>query len=248
MAETVICEICGESKSKINYKRHLKTHDGVKVRLDCKYCNRPAKNVNSNKQHEVRCKLNPEAIISTGNGGATKGYTWTEEQKKKHSVVQTEVQNRPELVAIRKIKCSEATTKYFANPENRKKHSDIMLEAVKKHPDSYSASNVSGRVKSYEVGEFTVKGTWELEVANYLNANGIKWTNIIEPIPYDWNGKVHSYFPDFYLTDFDVYIEVKGYQRDRDLAKWKSLDNLIILKHKEIKEIKNRTYYIERLT
>jgi hypothetical protein len=210
----------------------------------CEFCNKICKNTNSKRQHEIRCKLNPKAIISKGNGGANKGNTWSEEQKKKHSVIQKEVQNRPDVRKATGERNSKMRTKYFSDPANREKQSKSMLEAVKKHPESYSASNVSGRVKSYEVGEFTVKGTWELEVAKYLNINDIKWTNIIDPIPYEWNGKVHSYFPDFYLTDFGIYIEVKGYQRDKDLAKWEVLDNLIIIKQKEINEIKNNEYNI----
>ena len=57
---------------------------------------------------------------------------------------------------------------------------------------------------------------------------------------------MHIYFPDFYLPDFDYYIEVKGYQRDRDLYKWKVVDKLIIIKANEIKEIRNNVYDIYR--
>ena len=39
----------------------------------CEFCNKICKNTNSKRQHEIRCKLNPKAIISKGNGGANKG-------------------------------------------------------------------------------------------------------------------------------------------------------------------------------
>ena len=47
-----------------------------------------------------------------------------------------------------------------------------------------------------------------------------------------------------HLTDYNVYIEVKGYETERDYIKWKSLFNLIIIKRKEINDIKNSQYNI----
>lgn len=37
--------------------------------FNCKYCNRECKNLNSLKQHEIRCKENPDRIICFGNKG-----------------------------------------------------------------------------------------------------------------------------------------------------------------------------------
>lgn len=131
------------------------------------------------------------------------------------------------------------SNKYWSSLENREKFSRLMKQVVKENPDSYSKSNVSGRCKLYEISDSSgklvkVKGTWELKVAAYLNSKNIKWTNDIEPIPYKWNNSWHLYFPDFYLTEHKIFIEVKGYQTDRDLAKWKSLSNLIVLKKSDI--------------
>lgn len=52
-----------------------------------------------------------------------------------------------------------------------------------------------------------------------------------------------TYFPDFYLPNLDLYIEVKGYERERDLAKWSQFpEKLIVLKKQEIEEIKKGTF------
>ena len=141
--------------------------------------------------------------------------------------------------------CSKESREFQSSIEGRKEQSERMKEVVIKNPQSYSANNVSGRVKTFSKTYFGLemkfKGTWELEVANKLYENNIKFTNIIKPIEYFWkeSGKNHLYFPDFYLEDYDLYIEVKGYERERDLDKWASIDNLVVLKEKEIKEIKN---------
>lgn len=51
-----------------------------------------------------------------------------------------------------------------------------------------------------------------------------------------------TYFPDFYLPESDMWIEVKGYETERDIAKWESMinvhkKNLNIVKSKEIKNL-----------
>ena len=126
--------------------------------------------------------------------------------------------------------------------ERRDKHSKSMRKAIEENPKSYSASNVCGRTKLLDYNGFLLNGKWELDVAKWLDKQNIEWTNIIKKgFEYRWEGKNRLYFPDFYLTKEDFYIEVKGYQRDQDLAKWESLPNLIIFKKNEIEKIRNNT-------
>jgi hypothetical protein len=85
-----------------------------------------------------------------------------------------------------------------------------------------------------------VKGSWEYNVAVWLNTHSVKWTNDIEPIPYIWNNKEHKYFPDFYISEFDYYIEVKGFETDRDHCKWAAMIKpLMIIREKEHKDLDN---------
>lgn len=42
--------------------------------MNCKYCNKECKNLNSLRQHEIRCKLNPDKIES-GNKGHMPPHT-----------------------------------------------------------------------------------------------------------------------------------------------------------------------------
>lgn len=124
--------------------------------------------------------------------------------------------------------------------EQKKKHSEIMKQAVLEHKDSYSSSNVCGRVKIQEYNGMKFHGKWEVEVAKWLDRNNIKFfRDEITPFEYFWNGNTHLYFPDFYLPDFDIYIEVKGYETERDRCKWKSVKRLVVFKKNEIEQIKN---------
>lgn len=141
-----------------------------------------------------------------------------------------------------RMKISKSGKNQIWDDERRKKHSIAMKKAVMNNPLSYSANNVCGRTKLIEYRGFKLNGRWELLVAEFLDSKQIKWTNKIDGINYQWKGKEHLYFPDFYLEDMNMYIEVKGFERERDRAKWKSMDNLIIIKLKEINKIKKGTY------
>jgi hypothetical protein len=130
--------------------------------------------------------------------------------------------------------------------ENHKNKLKIaMRKAVLENPNSYSANNVSGRTPIIEYNGFRLKGSWELLVAKWLDENNIKWTNIIEGFDYEWEESKHIYYPDFYLLEYDKYIEVKGFERERDRCKWKVVSNLIIIKKDDITKIKNKEYKLE---
>lgn len=198
----------------------------------CQYCSKECKNTNSLKQHEIRCKQNPTRIDMSGPNNPRFGCKGVNQHTKAKEAGQKIVVSEQTRDKLRK-----ANTGYVWSKERKEAHSKRMLQAVLDNPDSYSASNVSGRVKTYEFDGLKFKGTWELKVAKFLKEHSIKYTNEIKPIPYDWEDSKHLYFPDFYLPDYDLYIEVKGYKRDRDLCKWKALDNLIILEKDEIDDL-----------
>ena len=171
---------------------------------------------------------------------------WSEERKKAWSekcrLTKANNKGKKESTAeekeLKRLRSIEYNKKYLS-PERRAEQSARMKQKVLENPDSYSKSNVSGRVKMYDVvdsnGPTKVKGLWELKVANWLNDNKIKWTNTIEPYKYQYKDNWHLYFPDFLLIDSDTLIEVKGYQTDRDIEKWKSVDKkLIVIKKKDL--------------
>lgn len=83
-----------------------------------------------------------------------------------------------------------------------------------------------------------------MKVARYLDNNNIKWIKPTNFFQYIWNGNIHKYFPDLYLVDYDIYIEVKGYERERDLMKYQVVDNLIVIKYDKISLIDKAIYNI----
>lgn len=212
---------------------------------NCKFCNKKCKNNISLSQHQLRCTSNPNKKRMDGEYNPMYGRTGKNKFIKCKELGIDYIPTKKEIEGRKiSIKYLKKANKIRWSKDGASEHmSKKIKEAIKRNPDSYSSNNISGRVKCYDImdsfgNKTKVKGTWELLIANFLNELNIKWINKIDPIKYYWNNKQHLYFPDFYLPDFNYYIEVKGYQRDRDLAKWKSLSNLIIIKHKEIKAIK----------
>lgn len=196
----------------------------------CKFCKKETKPLGL-ASHERLCPKNPNAKKENHPSYGKKGTN--------------QYINGVKMSEDTKNKISKILTGKKLSEQHRLNISKSMQEAVKKYPESYSSSNVSGRAKIYEYNGFKLKGTWELIVAEYLDSNEIKWTNDIKPFEYTWNNSQHQYFPDFYLIDLDMYIEVKGYERERDLCKWNVVSNLIIIKQKEINSILKGTYLLK---
>ena len=69
---------------------------------------------------------------------------------------------------------------------------------------------------------YTFQSSYERELMNFLDNHRIKWIKNKERFPYLLEGKQHSYIPDFYLPDCDLYVETKGMIRKSDPIKLES--------------------------
>lgn len=66
------------------------------------------------------------------------------------------------------------------------------LPKVYVHTKWYKVTNIKGE-------EFSVRGTWEVNVSKHLNELGIYWIKA-HPIPYQ-SDIVRHYTPDFYIPE-----------------------------------------------
>lgn len=121
--------------------------------------------------------------------------------------------------------------------DRRQRHSEKMREVAKHNPESYSSSN-RGRTKCYEVDGLKLQGTWEVTFYQWCKSNFILVERPSVGFSYNFNGD-RTYFPDFYLPEKQLYVEIKGYETERDRAKWASFPHkLLVIRGKEIKNIK----------
>lgn len=85
-----------------------------------------------------------------------------------------------------------------------------------------SLHNSGGKCKWYDVNGIKVQGTWELNLALKFEELKICWskpkTNK-DLFTYIIGNSVRSYAPDFYLPEFDLYLEVKGFWWGNDKEK-----------------------------
>ena len=179
--------------------------------------------------HKSRCKIHLESVGKTIKHSKRKACSV--EQKKKISL------------AVKKFYIDKKPTGIASSPEKEEERKRKISESMKKNTNAGGLRLGSGRgIKtwylSHIAGNVYLRSSYELEYAKYLDAMNIKWKQNTESFIYIWKNDKHKYYPDFYLIDENLYIEIKGYETEKDIAKWKYFPHsLKILKLKDLKEL-----------
>ena len=232
----------------VRKKRKLAKKSKDTTEYECQFCKSPKIGKNSLRQHEIRCKQNSDRFLYATNIIESNFIAYN--KKRKDESIKGENQfTKAERLGLEKPIVSEDTRKKHSIRSKNTKHTEItkeklrisMRKVVREKPESYSASNVNGRVKKIEYKGFLLDGGWELCFAKWCDDHDIKWERNNRGFEYKYEGP-KIYYPDFYLSEYDLYVEIKGYERAKDLEKWKSVPNLIVLKSNQIKKIKNDTF------
>jgi len=206
--------------------------------MKCKYCN-IEKSKYGLKVHEKYCSLNPGRIIRISFTKGRKGQIpWNKNLTKD---IDSRLKTKSE-----KIKARYNSGELINHQKNKKRTEEEkrkIFETMKNNPNAGGLRQGSERGKKswYEsriAGKVFLDSTWELEYVKYLDENNINWRRNKIKFPYEKEGKVRYYIPDFYLIDTDEYIEVKGFERLEDKLKWNAFPyKLTILKYKELTEL-----------
>lgn len=196
----------------------------------CLFCGREFESNRGSARHSAYCSKNPNRKLVYPGTGKRGSNQWT---KAKETGVDF-VYNPKSGEKAQETRIKNGTNKH--SEETKKKISKSMKLAVVKYPESYTSSN-RGRTKQIEKYGIKFQGSWELRYYEHCLSKGILIERCKEHFPYEWNG-TRSYNPDFYLPETDTYVEVKGYETDRDRAKWRDFPKtLIVIKSKELKEL-----------
>lgn len=211
--------------------------------IKCIFCDKECKSNNSKAQHELYCKSNPNKKDKKPSYGmlGKKGGIGSNQYKKAKELGLP----KPSLLQETRDKLSKSTTqwnqKVWQDPVFKEKHRESMRRAVENHPESYTSSN-RGRTKQIVYEGIKFQGTWELEFYKWCLESNIKCVRNTQGFKYFWNGK-RTYYPDFYLSDLNWYVEVKGYKTERDIAKWNQFpEKLLCILKQDIIDIKKRIY------
>ena len=229
--------------------------------MKCQHCNRLAKSLTSNVQHEIRCRDNPNRIalgylsdrqhVSMTIDPTPCPFCFTTFTNKSglgnHKIrcpknPNRQIQTMTDEGKDRSRKANqEKNQRIWNDPDYRKKHQAAMRRAVEQNPESYTSAN-RGRTKQIEYDGIKFQGRWELDFYIWAKKEGLDPQRNTQGFAYTWNGE-RTYFPDFYIACLDAYIEIKGYETDRDQAKWHQFPKkLLIIKEQQIRDIRNGTF------
>jgi hypothetical protein len=109
-------------------------------------------------------------------------------------------------------KVSNARKKMFENKELRKEYSEKTKKAWE--DGKFEGVNV-GQCKWFEYKHsngktYKVQGTWELAFIKWLDEKDMGFDCHRGRIPYELNGKQKNYYPDFWVNEWDSYVDVKA--------------------------------------
>lgn len=108
-------------------------------------------------------------------------------------------------------------------------------------------NNWGGRCKKIYYNGMKLDGSFELEFVKWCERNNISFQRNSQKFEYMFEGKLRYYFPDFKLNE-STYIECKGYQTQKDIAKWNNFPHkLIIIKKNDIKKLKKDELSLEEV-
>lgn len=174
------------------------------------------------------------------------GASWREIQEKfgvcKQSI--RKAKKRGDLVTSRSI--SDGMKKCIERGRRKNfKHTDEFKKALS---IEQSIKNRGGKCKWFEVSGKRVQGTWEKKMAEYFDIHTIEWikpkknSDIWE---YKHGGKIKRYTPDFFLPEYNLFLEIKGYWWGNDKEKMKLVleqhqdKRIVIIEKKEYNELLN---------
>jgi Asp-tRNA(Asn)/Glu-tRNA(Gln) amidotransferase C subunit len=86
-----------------------------------------------------------------------------------------------------------------------------------------------------------LESSWEVDIAVWLDENNIDWDRPNHIKWVDSTSKVRKYFPDFYLPEYDVYLDPKNpYIISKDREKIEAVSSTINLIYGKVEYIKNK--------
>ena len=210
------CCLCNKKISLFAFNRHVKSHSNAKSVV-----NKPViKFVPTNC---IYC----DKIFNTKIGLGNHSTRCPKNPDRKIQTLTDEGRNR--------IRAASKAMPWDSDKKAR--HSASMKLAVENNPESYTSAN-RGRTKQIVIDGIKLQGQWEVDFYLWAKENGLNPQRPTRGFKYIWNGE-RTYYPDFYIESLNLYVEVKGYETDRDRAKWLHFpEKLRIIKEKEIKEIR----------
>lgn len=166
----------------------------------CKFCGKQCKNANSLRNHERLCKENPDRQESSWikfnheRGAWNKGLTKeNDERVRKYGKTFSKRYNG-----------TEEGKRIFGHTISEEHKQKMRKIAVERQWGGWRTS------KTIKYNGVNLDSTYELKVAKELDENQIKWERPSYFLWEDSKGVKHRYYPDFYLPEYNIYLDPKN--------------------------------------
>lgn len=173
--------------------------------LTCKYCGKICKNQNSHRNHERLCPSNPDRIMrdmSGENNGMYGKRAWNAGlSKDTDSRVRKIGETLSDKYKLGLIEKSSGVAKTAEAEIERR-------EKLRKATETNEFWKHKKKNVSYYNGH-KMDSSYEVIVAQDLDAHNIIWEKP-KTFKYTYDGIEHRYTADFYLPDYDVYLDPKN--------------------------------------
>lgn len=189
---------------------------------NCKFCGFETKSLGLS-MHERFCKANPNKRLH-GDGGVKKGNKpWCTGKS-----LSLEHRNKISESLIGKCNGIGST------PEKEELRKERIRKALENNPKSGGFRLRSGRGQkewyhSEIAGDVYVRSSYEKRFVLWLDSRQLNWKWNKDFFEYQWENKKRKYYPDFYLPDQNLFVEIKGFKTKKDQAKWNQFPTSLVV-------------------
>jgi len=149
------------------------------------------------------------------------GNKWTIEQKRKQSKLTKIKMQNTNMVQILEKRNTKGKNNGFYGKYHTEKFKKEQSER-NKGQNNPSFGKVPSNGKRFWYKDNCFRSSWEYLYAKWLDKNKIKWSYEVKT----FNLGQLTYTPDFYLSEKDLYIEIKGYWRNNAKRKFELFKEL----------------------
>lgn len=197
------CKFCNRELNKANalaiHEKYCKLNPHKQDPLQCRYCGKECRNDNSLRNHERFCKLNPNQEES----GLMKYNKERESTWNKGLTEQTD-ERVAKYCRTRRAHLLDGSVKIVGHPHTEETKQKLRESALRNKLGGFHFR------RGINYGDVKLDSSYEVAVAKSLDENGVKWERCERFKYHDMNNRLHYYTPDFYLPDYNVYLDPKN--------------------------------------
>lgn len=100
------------------------------------------------------------------------------------------------------------------DPEFQKAHSKAAAKRARRFGIASCRRSIPVRYTDRQGRVFRFRSILELKFALLADLRGLDWNYEPISLPYQWKGRTRHYNPDFWVAEWQQYVEVKGYKTE----------------------------------